>query len=155
MKNKSFIVWNAAVLAFGIALVFLPCRHYRVVGLFGGVSEDMTDSIYLHLREALKGDYIDLAFLVVFFPLVIIAELHLLRRNPRFRWFLPLQGVLLLCAMFEMGLSMNFSLLETDLRLSAVYYAALVWVGISALVTFLLISKRLQNAVRGLLETHA
>ena len=87
--------------------------------------------------------------------MLILVELVALNRHPGIRFLLPVQGLLLVCAMFVMYWTITFSLFENDVTLFPAFYAALAWVAVAAIFSFLLVSKKMQHSVRRVIDIHA
>ena len=146
-KIKYLIVGVIAAGGVSTVLMLLPYKRYTSI-FFDGATPNVTRSILDHFLAAFTGLYVDLAFLAILFPMVIFAELAILDRHPRIRTLFPVQGLLLLCALFEMQWSMRFYFLESNVRLLPTFYFAMLWVGLAAVFNFLLMSPRIQRPFR-------
>lgn len=143
-KSKYLIVAILAAGGVSTVLTLLPYKRFTSIWMDGG-TPDVTRCILDHFRAAFTGVYLDVAFLSILFPMVIFAELAILDRHPRIRTLFPIQGLLLLCAVFEMQWSMRFYFLEGNVRLLPTFYFAMLWVGLAAFSSFLLMSPRIQH----------
>jgi hypothetical protein len=122
--------------------------------LWGGTQQGCTQSIFGLLRSLLTGSLdpwvilASLPFVAIFSPLVILAELAFSRQRARGRIFFLVQGILLLCSTLWMLLAMTFEFFEMDLKLQPVFYGALCWVLVPAVLSFTLMSRRIQIGLR-------
>ena len=90
----------------------------------------------------------DLSFLPIFSPLLIFGELGFSSRRMPGRTFLFIQGFLFLCAAAWMLYVMNLRILQSHVKLLPTFYAVLCWVMVPGVLSFMLMSRRIQNGLR-------
>lgn len=147
MKNKLYIGSITAAAIISMVLTMLPYKRYTQLGIFGGSMPNATASILHDLHEGFTGDYIFLIFLAILFPMLVLAELPFLGRRRSARFFLPVQGLLLVSAAVLMSVFMTFDLWESDVEYLLPFYIALAWVLASAVFSFLLIFQKIRFSV--------
>jgi hypothetical protein len=148
-KRKCLISLVIIIGSISLLLALLPYKSYTGSS-FGGIGNPGTRSILDHIRGAFVGTYVDFAFVSILFPLVILLEVASFGGYSRIWRFFAIQGVLLLCAGLEMYWSMTFYFLESGVRLLPTFYLALSWVGLSAILSCLLIVPAVRNIINRL-----
>jgi len=138
-----------AVTAFCVVLTVLPYKQYS---LWSGPRRD--ESILDLIAPAFTRpfDPMDilfvLSFLPILAPLLILGEFGFSTRSTPGRAVFFIQGFLFLCSAAWMLLIMNVHFLETDVRLLPTYYGVLCWVMVPGVLSFALMSRRIQNGLR-------
>lgn len=158
MKNKRYIGILITVVMITAVLMLLPYKRYRPIGFSimgsGGVGQEVTESVFDLLRQMSAGNadfvgfLINLGFyLAILSPLLILAELPLLRRFSKAGFLLPVQGLLLGGAAFVIGTAMISGVFESDPIFLPACYGVIVWVSAPVILSFLLVFKGIRNPI--------
>ncbi len=123
-----------------LVLIFTPYKYYDSVPIFGGeIIRDCFSTIAEEIENICAISWINMVFIFITFPLVLLLEILLLRSisSKKWKYILIVQGIIGIVATAYMWFLMTFSLFQSNVRLTFVFYFSVLLVGGSSVSSIL------------------